>query len=209
MWATAQTWKLDRAAIQTRLKRLNDPEAAADSRAIHGGFHQYRFELVPIDRINLPPAWHPTRSAPIEERIRAKKVLDPVRLSPQGGRYDIDDGIHRTNVAKALGLTHVPAIISTWVETPQDRVAPPPERPRLAIGDWVRMNAPEAGRTLGWVEERLGFRMERGVKRWLYNIALVRPGDDWPEFVDAIDTELEPVPTPSWGEDVRKSVRGT
>lgn len=198
--AASRTWKVDRAAIARKLRALNDPEVAARSRAMQGGYDKYRYEVVPISEINVPAAWHPGRPGPLRERMVEGKPIDPIRLSRSGGRYEIGDGIHRTNVARDLGYTHVPAFVYEWVDTPNELEKPPAEKPRLPLGAWVKIPKPEGGRFYGWVEERLGARNDRGARRWQYSIALVKDGDDWPDFMDLWDVEFVPTDPPAWGE---------
>ncbi len=208
-WKTGakRTWTYDRAEVNRRLRSLNDPKESALERAHHGGYLKYRLEIVPISKINVPAMWHQNRPGPIRERMSKNLPLDPVRLSVDGHRYNIEDGIHRTNVAIEFGFTHVPAIISEWIETPADFVPPVPEKPRLDLNSWVRLHTPDGGREYGWISERLGPHLDRGVNRWLYNIALVRPGDDWPDFVDLKDIAFEPVSPPPWGEALRTTIK--
>lgn len=207
-FAAAKTWKIDRAAVNRKLKLLNDPDAQKDSMATLGGYTKVRYELVPIAKINLPPVWHPVRPGPLRERMEKDLPIDPVRLSESGGRFSITDGIHRTNVAKEFGFTHVPAFIDEWVDTPDALQQAEPQKPQLELGAWVKLPKPDGGRQFGWVDEQLGFRADRGVKRWFYSIALVKPGDDFPDFVDLRDTEFEPTSPPSWGPEIQSAVKG-
>ena len=203
--ASARTWKVDRADVKRKLRELNDPVRSAESKRMFGGYSKFRLEMIPISRINVKPMWHPGRPEPLRKRMQVGLPIDPVRLSlDETGRYDIGDGIHRTNVAIEMGYSHVPAIVSEWVETPDEVVAPESQKSQLALGSWVHLHEPFDRREYGWVDEHLGTRPDRGVKRWMYGIALVKPGDTYPHFADFRDTELEPCSPPPWGEIVRR-----
>jgi hypothetical protein len=199
-------YPIDRGAVRRQLQDLNDPKTQQSTREQHGGYEVFRLEMVPIRDINLPPTWNPDRERRLVEAFRDGKPLPPVRLSREGSRWNVTDGIHRTNLSKLQGFTHVPAIVGEWVETPEAFTQPEQEKPRLPLGAWVKLREPDMGRSYGWVDERLPFRREKGVPRWIYNIALVKPGDASADFVDVMDTEFDPVEPPSWGPDVKALV---
>ena len=201
----AKSYKLDRSKANEILRRTNSPAGQEESKKLLGGYEVAKLMLVPLTDINLPDAWHPGRLKAVLEAIDAGKSLPPVRLdrpSP-GGKWEISDGIHRTNSSKLRGFTHVPAIVSEWVETPEEKEEAEPEKAKLPLGAWVKLHKPDGGRSFGWVDEQVSSRMDRGVRRWIYNIALVKPGDDWPDFLDMLDTEFESVSPPSWGGQVK------
>ena len=189
-----------------RLKGLNDPASNEDQMRTLGGYSKWHIEIVPIKDIRVPKVWRPDRFEKAKALMEKGVALDPIDASKEGGKWEISDGIHRTNASLALGYTHVPVLVSEWIETPDKLVPEPPEKARLALGDWVEMNKPYDGRSYGWVDEVLGPRTYRGVKRYWYNIALVRKGDDWPHQADFSDTEFEPARAPSWGPAIQKEV---
>lgn len=199
-FGATHTWKIDRAAITRKLKQWNNIEARKASMTSQGGYEDFKLVIVPISKINVPPMWK--EAGPVRDKMREGTPIDPVRLSLDSEKYAIKDGIHRTNVAKEMGFTHVPAIVATWIETPEAK-APVPEKPQLQVGDWIKLHKPENGRVYGWVDAPMDPREDRGVKRWEYGVALVREGDTWPDFVDLKDTEFEPTSPPLWGPSVR------
>jgi hypothetical protein len=200
-FAKAKSYKLDRAKANEVLRRTNDPSGREESKKLLGGYEVAKLMLVPLTDINIPEAWHPARLKAVLEALDAGKALPPIRLdrTSQGAKWEISDGIHRTNGSKLRGFTHVPAIVYEWVETPGEKEEAEPEKPKLPLGAWVKLHKPDSGRSFGWVAEHVGARVDRGVRRWVYNLALVKPGDTWSDFVDLLDTEFEPVSPPSWG----------
>lgn len=203
-FAVQKHYPIDRAEINRKLRALNTAKARKDSSQYHGGYHEARFELVPISQIDVPSVWKPSRADSVRERIQEGKPLDPVRLDREdGGKWGISDGIHRTNVSIELGFTHVPAIVSVWVPTPEALVREEPEKKQLDVGDWVKLKKPDEGRRYGWVVERLSFRWARDVKRWVYSIAVVDKTTTWPDHLDLLDTMFEPTKPPSWGPAVK------
>lgn len=80
------------------------------------GTVSYVFENVPISQINLPKPWSEGRLADNLKKIKATKKVPPVLLSKdtRAKLYEISDGIHRTNVVKKLGYSHVPAVVSQY-----------------------------------------------------------------------------------------------
>jgi len=193
-FAARSSYRVDRMRVRRAL-RINHPDAIEDSKKYHGGYSVARFEHVPISKIKLPPIWKPSRAVRIRKAIKEGKALPPIHLGPN---YEISDGIHRTNVSKEFGFTHVPAIITEWVETPDEIELPEPEKPRLDVGDWVKTREKWDGREYGWIEEQLLYAFDRRVKRWKYAVALVKRGDDWPDILDLRDSEFDPARVPSW-----------
>jgi hypothetical protein len=179
------------------LVRYNDPEGRADVMAFHGGYRQYRIEIVPISAIEVPEVWSEDKFVRAFDRLRSRQPTDPIHADESDqGVWDIADGIHRTNASIALGYTHVPVLTSTFVETPDALVPEEPEHPKLSVGDWVRLAEPSGGAEYGWVSEYLYTKTRRGVKRRCYGLALVTKGSDWPTTADFCDHEFEPIDLP-------------
>jgi len=182
------------------LKRYNDPEVNEQSMRENGGYSVYRIEIVPIRDIKVPKVWKPSRFEKSKARLEKGLPTDPIRAVKQGGKWVIEDGIHRTNASIALGYTHIPVLTSEWIETPEAYEAPPEEKPQLAVGDWVKLNEPSYnGKVYGWVDEKLGPRRIQGIRRYWYSLILVGPdsNEDY-DFGDYGDIEFEPVRPPSW-----------
>jgi len=83
--------------VRGRLKR--DPE-------------RYSFEIVPISQISLKEAWNDIRLADNLKKIKASSKVPPVFLHFRNAEFHVEDGLHRINVAKILGYTHIPAIVT-------------------------------------------------------------------------------------------------
>lgn len=195
-------FKIDR----RKLKDLNDPERWEEDAKHLGGYYKYRIALIPIKDIRLPKVWNPGRYEEAKRHILKGTPLDPIDVGKHGGKWDIQDGIHRTNVSKDLGYTHVPAFVSTWVKTPEKYQPPVAEKPQLGVGDWVKMHKPWGrGFLYGWVDEYLGPRVDRGVKRHWYGLKFKdeKGNLDWGDFGD---TEFEPARPPSWALKARDGV---
>lgn len=194
-------YKYDRRKLRTR----NDPAVQEASKKQDGGYSVYRIEIVPLRDIKVPAVWNPGRLSQALEHMRKGTPLDPIEATKIGSKWEISDGIHRTNASIEMGYTHIPVLTSDWIETPNELVPEEPEKQQLSLGAWVKMRKPYEGLTYGWVDEVLGPRRWRGVKRYWYSIALVDQRTDWPNFIDANDTEFDPTRPPSWGP-VRKQV---
>ncbi len=112
-----QSYTLNRVLANEQVKALRcTPAERLESIKNYGGYHTASLRLVPIAEIDVPPVWNPHRVGPLREAMAEDKPLPPIRLSPDGKRYGIGDGIHRTNVSIEKGYTHVPAIVVTWVK---------------------------------------------------------------------------------------------
>ena len=203
----AKSYRVDRSAVRKELRAYNDPSVIEDSKRNLGGYTVAEYKLVPIRQINVPKKWHTTRGDRVQEAIDEGKALPPVELSLEGSRYEISDGIHRTNMSLENGFTHVPAIISSWVETPEafDRLEDSEKR---EVGRWVQLHEPIHGRTVGWIEEYLTAKVVREGRRHVYSIALVKRGDTWPDYVDLMDTEFTAgrVRAPSWAQRLKEEL---
>ena len=202
----ARTYKYDRARTNQILRSHNDPKVQLEERQDRGGYEVWKLQFVPIKDIDLPAVWNEAKAQAVRNDMDAGKALMPVRLYRQGSKWGIDDGIHRTNVSKERGFTHVPAFTPEFIATPEEEIPEPPEKPQLRVGDWIKLNKPYEDHSYGWVEETLGSKYWRGVRRYMYGLMLVRPEDDWPQQGDFSDNELEPVHAPTWGPRVKALV---
>lgn len=206
-------YRYDGAAVATLLKRLNDKKAQRESRQELGGYHQAKFKLVPIKDIVVPPVWHPDRIRKVQEAMDKDVALPPIQLTKgSSGKLEITDGIHRTNASQERGLTLVPAIVSEWIPTPQDKIPTPAQKPQLPLGAWVKLHKAEKDQgqsfSYGYIDERLSTRnLDEGIKRYYYSVALVHKTSAWPSFMDLPDTTFEPVAPPPWGESVKQRVK--
>jgi hypothetical protein len=202
-FAAHKSYKYDRARTNQILRSRNNPKAQQEERQDRGGYEVWKFQFVSVRDIIVPPIWSEAKAQAIRNDMDAGKALMPVRLHRQGAKWGIDDGIHRTNVSIERGFTHVPAFTPEYIETPEEMIPEPPEKPQLRVGNWVKLNKPYEGRSYGWVEEVLGPKYWRGVKRYMYGLMLVQAGDDWPQQGDFTDNEFEPIDPPLWAEKVK------
>lgn len=190
-----------------KLKDLNDPEVRKESMAQDGGYSEWRIEIVPIRDIQVPPVWNPGRYEEALKYLQSGQAIDPIRAEKKGSKWEISDGIHRTNASRDLGWTHIPVLTSKWVETPKAFVPEEPEKPRLPVGAWIKLREPYGANEYGWVYEQLGSTNFRGVRRWKYGLALVHPESDWPDQGDFNDNEFDVTRPPPWGPAVEEAMR--
>lgn len=67
---------------------------------------------IPIDRIIVPPGHREVDNIePYIRSMRDVRLLAPIVVTPQGEEYLLVFGNRRLQAAKALGCTHIPAII--------------------------------------------------------------------------------------------------
>lgn len=199
--SAAKTYRFNRAEWARKVRSLNSPRSQKEEQELLGGYTVHRLVLVPLTEIEIPPPWNQGRLANALRGIEEGKELPPVDLAKQEGspKWAIGDGIHRTNASLQKGFTHVPAVTAEWVSTPEKRVPEEPEKPLLAPGTWVKLRKPFDGRLYGWVVEYLHTLTEQGVKRHRYHLALVKAGDDRPDYMDARDTLFDVTRPPPWG----------
>jgi hypothetical protein len=86
------------------------PEGIAGHTAEFGEIPDRRLQIVPMGDIEHQEVWDPTKLAALRKTYAEGKSLDPIRLGlgPEG-KWVIEDGIHRTALAKELGMTHMAA----------------------------------------------------------------------------------------------------
>lgn len=182
-----------------RLADLNDRAGRRESMKEDGGYYKYSIKLIPVADIDVPPVWNPGRFDQALKHMKNGDKLDPIRarLDEKDGKWKINDGIHRANASIEMGYSHVPVFVEEWVDTPDKYVKPEPEKPQLAVGDWVKFKKPQfGGFRYAQVEELLPPWVHKGVKRWRYGLKLVsKTGSDSGDFQDG---DFDPVIPPRW-----------
>jgi hypothetical protein len=78
-----------------------------------GYWYEEVFQYIPIEQIKFDP-WNNERAKDNLNKLVDTKSMPPVIASfdSEKQKYILTDGNHRTNAAKELGYTHVPAIVS-------------------------------------------------------------------------------------------------
>jgi len=81
-----------------------------------GYWWKTELEEVPLNRIENDP-WNPERLKTAIQKLKATQKTTPVFLSydEHSGKYKVSDGNHRTEAAKTLKYTHIPAFVSRKV----------------------------------------------------------------------------------------------
>ena len=160
------------------------------------GFYQYNvFKLIPIDKIVPQRIWKEIKAEKVRANMDRGRPLKPINLAEQGSRYGIEDGIHRYNVSVERGFTHMPAYLTVTVDAPELYEQPDAEKPQLKPGAYVKLRKPIDGMTWAVVDEVLGARMWKGVKRQVYG--LIGGNANEAEFIgdimdDKFDVEKPP-----------------
>jgi hypothetical protein len=82
-------------------------------------------EYIPIDQIDIPEVWNQHRYDNNKQWLEKTGKFPPIRawFDDEKKMYGIGDGIHRVNVAKDLGYTHIPALVG------RKRTTKPPFNP--------------------------------------------------------------------------------
>lgn len=85
-----------------------------------GGWEKKLFKIIPISDIEHQDIWSQGKYDIALKHIQAGTPLDPVKLGRHvnGAEWAITDGIHRIAASKALGYTHVPALVGEWITEP-------------------------------------------------------------------------------------------
>lgn len=97
----------------------------------YGLWYEDILEYIPIDKIDMQEVWNKGRYKDNTEWLIKTGRFPPIRVgyNEEMGKYEIGDGIHRTNVARDMGYTHIPAIAS------YKRTTPPPTQPPQDMED--------------------------------------------------------------------------
>lgn len=186
-------YRIDQAHVRRTTQR---DKASEIEQAKEFGFYTYTvMKIVPIKKIKVPPVWHQGRIKQIREALTKRTPLPPIELHDAGGRYEISDGIHRTNASIEEGFTHIPAYFSVAVERPDLYEQPEPEKPKLAPGTWVKFRDPKKNRErFPWalIVEYVGPRSWKGARRHVYG--LVGGNNSHADWIgDWSDDQFDPV----------------
>ena len=195
--AKPKHYKLDRSDARRRTRRDKETE---EEEARDWGFYSYRkLSIVPLSKIVAQKVWHPRRIAKIREALEKGIALPAITADPdRSGRYQITDGIHRYNASVEAGFTHIPVIETVNVDVPHLKVAPPPEKPKLRVGDWVSLLDPKeqlASSPWARVVEVLRDRDWKGVRRHVYALVGFQHGE--PDYLgDIMDDQFDAASRP-------------
>jgi len=147
-----QNFKYDTSVARQRSRRDKKRE---QEQARQRGFYGYQeFDIVPLRDIKPEKVWDERKLNAVLRDIEQGKPLAPIELSPVGNRLEITDGIHRYNASKNLGFTHIPALISHYVEAPELKEELQPNT--FKVGDFVEFTEPIEGFRHGYLLEALG-----------------------------------------------------
>lgn len=178
---------------KTRRDRTRETEEAKTL-----GFYTYTvFKLIPIDKIIPQAVWREAKAEQVRKDMDRGKALNPIEVSEHGGRYAISDGIHRYNVSKERNFTHVPAYLTVSVEAPELYEKPEPEKKVLPVGTYVKLREPIDGFSWAIIDEHLGPRIWKGVRRQVYGLFGATASKS--DFIgDIMDDKFDPaMPSPS------------
>jgi hypothetical protein len=178
---------------------FNDKKSIEESKKLYGGYTVYKFNLIPLKDIIIPKVWNPGRLESVNKAIQENKNLPPIRLSinHKKSKWEIEDGIHRANASKNAGFTHIPAICSEWIETPDEIVPPEPQKDKLNPGDWVKLREAFDGKIYGQIKEFIGQSLVGKIKRYIYAITLVDENGIKESFpADFSDKEFDKIDKP-------------
>jgi hypothetical protein len=184
-WVTAAShYTPDMTMAQRQIDLVNDPETIRESLARNGGYYKDTFEIVPISDIDVPEVWNTQREQRLQQAMPSTP-LPPVQLSRSNPnqKWQVSDGIHRINVSLQQGFTHVPAIISEWVDAPDGKIET--NYPTLQVGDTVKLKTPEDGLDTARITRVLP--AVGGIPR--YEVEPIDPSGQWwpPIDVSALD----------------------
>jgi hypothetical protein len=124
------------------------PEEIAQHEAQLGVTPVRKFEMVPLEHIEHQPTWEPAKTAALKSRLDAGGKIDPARLTlGENGKWVIEDGIHRTAIAREMGMTHMPAETTEYIAKGGASMAP------RAVGDAANSLTPASPRAAALFQE--------------------------------------------------------
>lgn len=143
-------YPVDQGKLAQTLKR--DPKRELES-AKNRGFYTYQELLIlPLKDIQPERIWRPDRLLRVEEAILKGRALPPITVSENRGSFTIEDGIHRYNASLDAGFTHIPALITRLVETPELKEL----TPAYKVGQYVQFKERQEGRwQIGYLAEKV------------------------------------------------------
>lgn len=118
--ASANHYTYDPAVVTRWLDMFGDKEATQEEYDQYGAWSKYSFKMVPISDIEKKPIWSQKKYDINLEKMRENIPLEPIKLTDNidGKKLIITDGIHRVAASETMGYTHVPAIVTEWIQTP-------------------------------------------------------------------------------------------
>lgn len=166
---TATHYRVDESVVKRKTRRDKAREHE-EARAM--GFYTItEYKRLPIGRIVSREIWKPARARRVRDEIDRGKALAPIDVAETSpGRYEIEDGIHRYNVSMERNYTHIPAFVTRTVKAPELYEEPEAEKPALKEGTYVKMRKPQEGLVWAVVDEALGGRIMKGIKRQVYSL---------------------------------------
>lgn len=120
IFAQENHYKYDPAVVTEWLSRFNDKKINQEEFDEFGAWSRYSFKIVPINDIEHQEVWQESKIPPLLHRMRKGLPIDPIRIGEHynGGKWAINDGIHRIATSEMMGYTHIPAFVTEWVEEP-------------------------------------------------------------------------------------------
>jgi hypothetical protein len=199
-----EAYPIDRTKVEKQLRALNDKILREESQTQDGGYWDHRFEILPIGQIRNAPELREDRLESLRRALRDNIALPPIRVTKSDEGFIVEDGTHRVGVSRDLGLKFIPAIVATWVDTPQKQQVVVEEKGPLRSGQWVCLHESLDTRRYGWVIEHVSTIRVGSDKHQRYAVALVRQDDIFPDHVDLMDFDFTPCDPPAWGEDAKQ-----
>ncbi len=118
--ASTNHYQYDPAVVTRWLEMFSDPKSNKEEYDQYGAWSKYSFKMVPISEIEKKPIWSQKKYDINLEKMKNGTPLEPIKLTDNidGKKLVITDGIHRVAASETLGYTHIPAIVTEWIQTP-------------------------------------------------------------------------------------------
>jgi hypothetical protein len=109
--ANENHYKVDMSNVANILDMYND-EDVKDKEKMD-------YVILPLSDIRTRPIWSKEKLSIVKNKIQSGVPLEPitlVRSKNEKPPYNINDGVHRTEASRQLGMTHIPALLLTYLE---------------------------------------------------------------------------------------------